>query len=361
VRFAALDALRGVCALLVALFHFNFQGEGAIAGVQAVQKGWLFVDFFFVLSGFVLAHAYWGRIGGEVGPWRFLGLRLGRIYPLHLAVLLAMIVLELAGTMIGRDAFAGDRSVDGLVASLLLLHSSGATGGLVWNSPSWSIAAEFWAYVLFAALALTGRVWLFVPAGLVGLALVATAPVELHDATFGFGTARCVFGFSLGVLLWAYAGRPRFGTVTATAAEAGVLLAVWLLATFVWTGWPPLLGPPLFALAVLVFAAEAGLVSRLLKTRAFLALGTLSYSIYMVHPFVQARLMEALARVGLAATGRPDRLLVTGVAADAVVMLMLAAVIATAALTYRWIERPVRGWSRRRLHAPAVEKVAPTF
>ena len=349
---------------MVALFHFNFQGEGAIAGVQAVQKGWLFVDFFFVLSGFVLAHAYWGRIGREVSPWRFLGLRLGRIYPLHIAILLAMAMLELAGMFVGRAPFAGNRSGEGLVASLLFLHSSGVTDGLVWNGPSWSIAAEFWAYVLFAGIALTGRLWLFAPAAAAALLALSLAPVEVHDATFGYGTARCVYGFSLGILLTyvrSFRTKSRNSPAGATIAELAILVAIWAFATMVWTGWPPLLAPPLFALAVLVFAREAGLVSRLLRARPFVFLGALSYSIYMVHPFVQARLMEGLAHLGLAETGRPDRLTATGWQADALTLLMLMLVIATASLTYRWIERPARDWSRRKLDAPSAEAVAPTF
>ena len=87
-RFAALDSLRGLCALAVVLFHFRT--DGVLTNLAPIRRGWMFVDFFFVLSGFVLAHAYFGRIGRQVAPLRFLGLRLGRIYPLHAAVLAAI-------------------------------------------------------------------------------------------------------------------------------------------------------------------------------------------------------------------------------------------------------------------------------
>ena len=351
---------------MIVFFHFNFQGSGTIAGTWAVQKGWLFVDFFFVLSGFVLTHAYWSRIGYEVSPWRFLGLRLGRIYPLHLGVLAAMLVLEVAllvsnGSLASREAFAGDRSLEGLLASVLLLHSSNTTDGLVWNTPSWSIAAEFWAYVLFALIAVSGRMWLFAMAGAAALGMMLLTEPDLHYVTDRFGTARCVYGFSLGVLLCAWVDVPRLGRWTATLAETLMIAAVCGFTTYVWQGWPTLFGPPLFAITVLVFAGEGGLISRLLKTRPFLTLGLLSYSIYMVHPFVQARLMEGLAPLGWAVTGAPDRLTVGGEAADGLTLLMLAVVIAVAAMTYRWIERPVRDWSRRKLQSTNVEAAAPAF
>ena len=59
-RFHVLDGWRGVCALLVALFHVNAVGH--FYGLPVVRNGLLFVDFFFVLSGFVITHAYAERV-----------------------------------------------------------------------------------------------------------------------------------------------------------------------------------------------------------------------------------------------------------------------------------------------------------
>lgn len=54
-----------------------------------MRNAYLFVDFFFVLSGFVIASTYQERIAGGFSVWRFMLLRLGRLYPLHIAVLVA--------------------------------------------------------------------------------------------------------------------------------------------------------------------------------------------------------------------------------------------------------------------------------
>lgn len=346
---------------------FHFKTAGLLSNLPLIRHGWIFVDFFFVLSGFVLAHAYFGRIGHGVSRLRFIGLRLGRVYPLHLAVLAAMLAMELLllamPGLSGREAFAPGRSVGELVAALALLNSSGIVDRLVWNGPSWSIAAEFWAYIVFALLAARGRVWPFLlVGGAAGLVLLAFHP-DLYEASFDFGTVRCLYGFSLGVLAWRIRGEPDWRPSLALATVAELLYAAAIIgfATLVWGGPRTLVAPILFAGAVYVFADDAGWLSRGLRTRAFAAIGTLSYSIYMIHPFVQGRLMEVLARLGLAATGSPDRVTAQGWGSDAITIMMLAIVIAAAACAYRWIEKPARDWSRRRLHAPAVEAEAPAF
>ena len=81
-RYAALDSLRGVCALFVCLFHFR--ANGPIATLEFVRGSWLFVDFFFVLSGFVIAANYRERLVAGAFLRGFVILRFGRVYPLHL-------------------------------------------------------------------------------------------------------------------------------------------------------------------------------------------------------------------------------------------------------------------------------------
>ena len=92
-RFEALDAWRGVCALLVAMFHL--QAYSHIYDWSLVRHSFLFVDFFFVLSGFVIAGSYRAKLLGGFSIWHFMLLRFGRLYPLHLAILAIFIGIEL--------------------------------------------------------------------------------------------------------------------------------------------------------------------------------------------------------------------------------------------------------------------------
>src|SRR5260370_28493517 len=84
-RFVVLDSWRGIAACLVALFHLD--GYSHVYGVPFLRNSWLFVDFFFVLRGFVIAANYQQRLLDGFGIGRFLMLRLGRLYPLHFTML----------------------------------------------------------------------------------------------------------------------------------------------------------------------------------------------------------------------------------------------------------------------------------
>ena len=88
-RFLALDSLRGLLASTIVFFHLPT--DGFLWKLRYVQNGYLAVTFFFVLSGFVIGTTYGERLAKGFPLKRFLGLRLGRIYPLHLFMILVMI------------------------------------------------------------------------------------------------------------------------------------------------------------------------------------------------------------------------------------------------------------------------------
>src|SRR5437879_1722827 len=92
--FPGLTALRGIAAILVVLFHAPNWGFSAyfVSVTQFAARGYIWVDLFFMLSGFVMAHAYGGRfIAKSRGAWRaYLTARVARVYPLHLLILLVL-------------------------------------------------------------------------------------------------------------------------------------------------------------------------------------------------------------------------------------------------------------------------------
>ncbi len=208
-RFQVLDSWRGICAVLVALHHLPVANH--IQQAALVRNAWLFVDFFFVLSGFVLTHAYGGRISCAREALAFLIRRVGRLWPLHLAILGCFIGLEIIklglageGVQFTQKPFTGTNDLAAVPANALLLHSIGLQDRLTWNGPSWSISAELMAYIAFAAVSL------WAPAGVlpaVGLALgsaivvVAMSPGSM-DVTYDLGTLRCLYGFFVGSLTY---------------------------------------------------------------------------------------------------------------------------------------------------------------
>ena len=353
-RFEALDSWRGLAACLVALHHLALPLNSHLDALGLIPNGYLFVDFFFVLSGFVIAANYEKRLAEGFGVWRFALLRFGRVYPLHLAVLLALILLRLAHSASGLGApspFQPPRwSADTILANLLLVHSLHLFDFTPWNGPSWSISAEFYTYLLFAAaaVALPGRriVLLLLPvAGASALALWGL--VGSIGTTFDWGLIRCIFGFSVGAITWHVhrTGWLRSGSVLE-------LTSVVLIVAFVCNAGNSslsLVAPAVFALAVLVFAAEAGAVSRLLRAPAWLWLGERSYSIYMVHFLVFWLLADGvkllrLAQIELIAGSENASRLWQN---DVLFLIYIVLVLGVAAGTYRLIEVPARSWFRR--------------
>lgn len=370
-RFEGVDALRGICALLVAMLHCETYSH--VQGLRFFDNAYLFVDFFFVLSGFVIASNYAEKLRDGYGLGRFALLRLGRVYPLYLVTLLAFVAMELLqllvpalGAMGSGAPFAAPRqSSDTILANLFLLQSFGTYEFLTWNTPGWSIATEFWTYLAFALLvkyAYGARACILTATVAVSLAVIAAYSPRYMNASYDYGFIRTLAGFAAGALVfevWRWrAGTRPLQTANATLVESGAILAAVAFVTLADQSALSLLAPIVFAGVVLVFIAEAGAVSRLLKTRPLQTLGLLSYSIYMVHLFIGTYTTN-FAKLLQAKTGRPmlsevqhgagtiKVLGTTRLEGDLWLLAIVACVLACSWLTYRFIEVPARDWFRR--------------
>lgn len=367
-HYATLDSLRGLCAVMVALFHFRANSH--IEDLTLVRNGWLFVDFFFVLSGFVIAESYSQKFADRsVSFSRFIWLRLARIYPLHLVMLALFVVTEFGLSAAyqkmggaGRIPFTEGRSPALLPENLMLLQSLGISGVPSWNVPAWSISAEFWTYCLFAVALVLGarRVWLL--GCLVG---APAAIVLLHGPDlaleFDGGILRCLFGFGLGCAVsWLQLHK----TLPSHVISWAELPTVCVVLAFVL--WAPglqvtLLAPVVFGVCVVVFAQDTpppgtadrrGIVSRLLCVKPMLLLGACSYSIYMVHTYVHARLGNVALLVEKL-TGQsyfvhdPRPLFgVTLWAGDIFVLCALLLTLIFSYVTWTYIEKPAQRYLR---------------
>lgn len=362
-RYLALDSLRGIAALAVAAYHIK--GGGALFNNQLVQNAWLMVDFFFVLSGFVIAANYAARLVGDGFPTsRFLFVRLGRLYPLHMFVLAAYLLLEFAPLVLPLDGhllrqpFGEGHSPLQLLQAALLLNGFDPDAAHGWSGQSWSIAVEMWLYLAMAALwFLFGlRGWI----AALGCALAAF--IVLHSGYDGqqvpltTGLLRGIAGFGLGVVCWqAMQYRPARQARYATATIIEFIALAGAVAVLCWSGassWQFLIADLTFAAVVLAFAAEDGAITRLLTRAPFVLLGTLSYSIYLVHPMVIGRGVDFLRVCGLGQLAPEALSSVRMIAApapfDALIGLALLGVtVAVAWLTWRFVEQPARQWSRR--------------
>src|SRR5258706_13090312 len=377
VRFVVLDSWRGLAACLVALFHLDAYSH--LYGVPFLRNSWLFVDFFFVLSGFVIAANYQQRLLDGFGVGRFLLLRLGRLYPLHLAMLTLFIGSELLkvlrrilipATLWSLNPIAPfstpQQAPDTVLANLLLIQSLHLYDFLTWNVPSWSISTEFYTYVVFALclIGLRKHAWVALVFAMIGgpvlIAMLSERYMNIH---YDWGIIRCIYGFAAGALSWNIYEKwneKLKKLLSGSTVEWSALALVVVFVTVAGTTQLSIAAPYVFALVVLVFAFEAGTASAILRLRPLVFLGTVSYSIYMTHVFVAKGMFDA--GIQLDARWHIDpfthRRIDGGDVAflgtqlwhgDIAYAAYLAMIIAMSYFTYRWIEKPAREWVRNRL------------
>lgn len=357
-RFEALDGWRGIAALAIAFYH------APIAHSLRAAAGWknmeLFVDFFFVLSGFVIMHAWGKRLDGAAEAKVFVQRRFWRIWPLHFSILMAFLAIEVVKAAMGavialpsdEPSFAGSRSWAALLSNILMLQSLNLHGTTSWNGPAWSISVEFWTYLVFAGAMLAFRAR--VDRALVAIALVALAGVAWFSpiwlfATHDFGLLRAIYGFFLGAATYRLVQSGRVEITGGTGAEVAVVLALvsYLLSTGI--NVTSLLAPVIFSGVILFFSQGRGLLTRVLESRPIQALGLWSYSIYLVHAllFYGLRLVlvavEKVTKLPLTAAGGGNERIFTfgnGAVDLLAIVALLAVTIAISAKTYRYIERP---------------------
>ncbi len=165
-RFYSLDVLRGIAALSVVFWHwqnFFFLGTKPVPSpvwrlplaewglFVLYSKGWLAVDLFFSISGFIFFWLYSRRVAeGTISPGRFALLRFSRLYPLHFATLLIVAIGQLWLMSAGGSYFVfQNNDSKHFLLNLFFASSWGMERGYSFNGPSWSVSVEVLLYALF--------------------------------------------------------------------------------------------------------------------------------------------------------------------------------------------------------------------
>ena len=333
-----ITALRFGAAMWVAVYAFweNLAGAGQPG---LVSKGYLGVELFFVLSGFILSHVYLEAAGEKRFSYRgFLWARIARVYPLHIATLVAV------GALAGAALFAG-MSVDGnvlswasLPANLFMVHAWGLAPAAGWNHPSWSISAEWFAYLCFPLFALVfWRARNRPVAAVIGAAAFLAvlyfvfeqmAGFSLTEATIRGGALRIVPCFALGCALYlVYRRAPLKAPIAASAVFLALMLAA--AAFSLWDGITVVLAGGL----ILSLASLPNERAGWLASKPAVYLGEISYSVYMVCVPWKLLAVNLAARV----TDAPDKQLQLFVW-----LALLALLPLVAAVSYHLVEHPAR-------------------
>jgi len=347
-----LTGLRGIAALYVAVHHFHSMDESSLSPL--IRHGYLAVDLFFVLSGFVLAMNY-GKAFRNGFSWQsyvaFLTKRIARTYPLYLfftTILAVVLVLWGGARILGGDFLSL------LTANTLMIQTWGIAPSIV--SPGWSLSAEWAAYLLFPALTcflLYGRKALAVTGAI--FCLICLVAVSVSDASIIVGSQphrhgpldlysydspapvlRCIAGFGLGLLSFRlrdesvvryFLGDPG----TSYIVCAGVLVMLCIpqsdIAMVI-----------LFPALIICLSFQRGLLARMLGSKAIFSIGVWSYSIYLLHrPFIimQDEIAERMTHYGSIS------------AKSIATTVTLVVIVALSAVAYRLIENPGRGFMNR--------------
>jgi peptidoglycan/LPS O-acetylase OafA/YrhL len=355
----ALTGIRAVAALLVLLLHTDQNVPANIPSVfPLLLRGYLGVDFFFLLSGFIITHVYLQSLagGGRAAIGIYLWHRFIRLYPVHVTVLLGLVVIVGAATAVGFhfNSDASWRTTD-IVWNLVLVHAWGFADIGSWNAPSWSISAEWFAYLLFP-FAVPLLVRLRAPAIALVLAagiLVATAAVfaiagwSLNSWIGAPALTRVTGEFFCGAMLCRAVGAGSSagsGRAVALPSRLGDLVGAAAFAAFLVgasTGADDFSLTGMLALTILGAALSRGFLAQFLGCRPMLWLGEISYSVYMVHFPVLIILRRPLEWLGFAQWGGREKILTFA----GVILL----VIAIAAAMYSVVEKPARQKLRNRL------------
>ena len=311
------------------------------------------VDFFFVLSGFVLAMVY-GSPSDQGGFASFIGQRLSRLYPLYALVTLACFLLARDGQPLYGEP---NQSWPALLSNLLMVQFWGwPTDSLA--APGWSISVEWAANLLFPLFAVAMLRWKL-PRSVMLLAVLAalSALSEVIATEEYWDTAMLVQAgwfrlpqpivaglveFMAGMLCWRMRSQMRWPQ---WLGNTPALLAI-LVAMLLWIGLAALdiYFAALSCLLILGASYQRGVLARGLGSPVLHWLGLISFSVYLVH--VPMALLVPWLRDALSAIGAPHAFTLANA-------LVMALVLPVATLTYRGIERPAQRWLRQRLSAPS--------
>lgn len=364
-RLNILDSTRGIFAVMVVFLHMTNQSH--ILYFRFIRNSDIFVEFFFVLSGFVIALSADGRVGDVRTAAAFLIRRIGRIAPLNIAMLTAFVFMILvksaarhSGVFSAAENYKSSEIIPFIIENALLVQNF-RNETVVWlNFPSWSISAELWAYVLFAVFCIAPQRY-FPWLAAVALSLSFLVLQQVFDPGFGhftdMGLYRGICHFFVGYfayLVWKRVEKKHLpaASFVEIALVISIILTTILSDIYAVNTFAPLI----FAIAIIVFSFQSGFISRILRGRFFRDLGDWSYSIYMVHAFVLSvsgvivRVLERELHASFYSPSGIDSVKAMLIdfgnpyAMDIFSVFLVVVVILISRVTYRFIELPGRAY-----------------
>ena len=358
-----LTGIRGFAAMAVVLFHFFPAWVSMLPGLRpaatAASHGGLGVDLFFILSGFILSYVYNAGEArfGSVQYRRFLWFRLARVFPNHVATLAVLMAMIAVATHFGI-ALTGDYPLSGLPFQLTMTHAWPYIPGGMWNYPSWTISAEWFAYLCVFPVS-----WYMLRRRLSTAWSIAVGYGFLAIWLFGFSDPWFInYQALLQVSCEFIAGSMFFGAfrwadpVTGACQRYASLILAVILALLAFAPDDISIAMKvvvlLFPMLLLGVTAETSMVSRMFSTAPVLWLGRVSYALYMSHAVTLKVIKIILPAERYVNAPLVIRLMV--LCSNLVLILFVAAVL------YYIVEIPARNFMRKVSISRSDRKARPT-
>jgi len=373
-----LTPLRGIAALLTVIFHIDIflgwemQPPG---GSPLLSHMYLMVDFFFILSGFIMCHVYGNRFLKDVRISEFKKFtiaRFSRVYPLHLFTLVCTIIMLFLFAQMGvpKNAYLqAENSLYSVFTNLFLVQAMNFNSWFTWVHASWSISTEWWAYMIFPFLVapffrLNGRGRILICLlCLIGymctswfLAPRVTLPAEFDmspakatdwslNLAYQYGFARCICGFILGMMTY-HAFKDRWGkkmigngwTMTICAAAAFFSMHM---------NWPDIVTVSFFPFVILSGAYGSDSINKVFATAPLQRLGDWSFSIYLIHQPLLILITYGWSKLSRVQPNNLNQWVPHGYGMAlswTMCFIFIIPILFVSYLSYRYIENPSRKW-----------------
>ena len=291
-RIVSLDGLRGIFCLLIVFEHYSpVYLPSIIYEFPLIRHSYIVVDFFFVLSGYILALKYWDNIIDFKSLKKFYLKRLFRLYPLVLLTSSLMFLIELITHFnfknVKNEAIGINEIFLRYFNDIFLINSSNVLGAYAMNIPSWSISAEFFCYLLFGVYLL----WFKKVKYLMHFSLLVFIIISLYNnigfSTFKFGYIRGIISFLIGVILFKEEKSFNFNSRKNYQYIIIILFSISLyllkLKIVALNSFLSIALPFFFMLSIHNILTCKGFLTKFLNAPLITRIGELSFSIYLNH------------------------------------------------------------------------------
>ncbi|MBU0612659.1 acyltransferase [Patescibacteria group bacterium] len=354
-RLVELDSLRGIAAIGIVLWHFvaQFNATPFYFVFRPFYAGGLYlVDFFFLLSGFILAYTYLDK-KKKISFSNLFIVRLIRLYPLHFVTLIVVLIQQLILTNFSNPSeFIYQYSnAKHFILNLFLINGVGVEDGFSFNGPAWAISTLFFVNILFffVLTKIKNKKFFFVLLFLLPLIILLFTTrdllIEQEIPFIGAELLRTMLGFFAGVLLFLFA-KKRDQNINLSHStlknDLVFLLASLFLVIFMISGLRSVVGMDIVVACivfpiVLLSSMRGGIIKEILTIKPLVYLGKISFAIYMTHYPVQIlfRIIETVFKFQF------------NYSSASFFILVIAVTIIFADIAYRLVELPTRKLAKR--------------